>query len=103
MRRIVAISLTFLGLITACLPYPGRMDPARERLSIGAPDSFLVHFETSKGAFDVMARSQWAPVGVDRFYELMRQHYYDNVYFFRVVGNFVAQFGITDDPAINAA
>lgn len=103
MRRIAAISLTLVGLIAACLPYPGRTDPARERLSIGAPDSFLVQFETSKGRFDVMARSQWAPVGVDRFYELMRQHYYDNVYFFRVVGNFVAQFGITDDPAINAA
>jgi len=103
MRRIVAISLALMTAVVACIPYPGRVDPARERLSIGAPDSFLVQFETTKGSFDVMARSNWAPVGVDRFYELMRQHYYDDVAFFRVVGNFVAQFGITDDPAINAA
>src|ERR1051325_1812482 len=70
---------------TSCVSALTHTDPARERLAIGAPDSFLVGFETSRGHFEVMARSNWAPVGVDRMYELLRQHYYDDVYFFRVV------------------
>src|SRR6185436_20483344 len=50
-----------------------------------------------------VARRSWAPLGVDRFYELVEQHYYDDVYFFRVVRNFVAQFGISGDSVAGAA
>ena len=67
------------------------------------PDSFVVRFETSRGAFDVMARKAWAPNGVDRLYTLVRDRYYDDARFFRVVKDFVAQFGLAADPRRTAA
>jgi len=70
---------------------------------VAVPDSFVVAFETSRGRFDVMARTQWAPVGVDRFYQLVSVHYYDDARFFRVVKDFVAQFGLPADPSRNKA
>jgi len=63
-----------------------------------APDSFRVSFETSKGRFDVMARKSWAPIGVDHFYTILQNKYYDDVRFFRVVKGFVAQFGMSGKP-----
>jgi peptidyl-prolyl cis-trans isomerase A (cyclophilin A) len=67
-----------------------------------APDSFRVRFETSRGPFTVVARRAWAPHGVDRFYFLTKNHYYDSTYFFRVVEGFVVQFGISGDPSVNS-
>ena len=68
-----------------------------------APDSFRVAFETSRGNFMVVARRAWAPRGADRFYHLTKHGYYDGAYFFRVVENFVAQFGMPGDPKVYAA
>ncbi len=68
-----------------------------------APDSFLVAFETSKGNFQAMVHREWAPLAADRFYHLVRLGYYDEVSIYRVVTNFVAQFGIQNDPKINRA
>jgi peptidyl-prolyl cis-trans isomerase A (cyclophilin A) len=71
--------------------------------NLPVPDSFVVHFETSRGPVDVMARKSWAPNGVDRFYTLVGNHYYDDARFFRVVKGFVAQFGLAANPALTAA
>jgi cyclophilin family peptidyl-prolyl cis-trans isomerase len=63
------------------------------------PDSFKVLFATTKGEFVIEAYKSWAPIGVERFYQLARTGYYDNNYFFRVEKDYVVQFGITPDPA----
>src|SRR3954465_10579067 len=77
--------------------------PNQSEFAPRAPDSFRAELETSRGPIIVVARRAWAPRGVDRFYYLTRHGYYDSTYFFRVIENFVAQFGISGDPSINAA
>jgi peptidyl-prolyl cis-trans isomerase A (cyclophilin A) len=93
----------FVALTAASACAPFRRDPRPMPLDLATPDSFLVSFETTRGRFDVMAYSRWAPVGTDRFYELVHRHFYDSVIVFRVVKGFVAQFGIHGDPAVSAA
>ena len=66
-----------------------------------APDSFRVAFETSRGTFTVLVHRAWAPRGADRFYQLVSAHFFDDERFFRVVPEFVAQFGINDNRKIN--
>lgn len=77
--------------------------PDDAQLNQAAPDSFRVAFETSRGKFTMIARRSWAPHGVDRFYYLTKHRYYDSTYFFRVIENFVAQFGISGNPQVNEA
>ena len=66
-----------------------------------APDTFSVVFDTTKGPITVDVERALAPIGVDRFYNLVRVGFYDDVAFFRVVPGFVAQFGLNGDPAVN--
>lgn len=68
-----------------------------------APETFQVKFETTRGDFTMDVTRAWAPVGVDRFYNLVKHHYYDNIVVFRAVPGFVVQFGISSYPAVNAA
>ena len=67
-----------------------------------APATFKVRFETTKGPFTVEVHRDWAPIGVDHFYRLVKSGYYDGAKFFRVVPNFVVQFGLAADPAVTA-
>jgi peptidyl-prolyl cis-trans isomerase A (cyclophilin A) len=67
-----------------------------------APASYKVKFDTSKGAFVVQVTRAWAPQGADRFYNLVKSGFYDNVRFFRVISGFMVQFGINGDPAVMA-
>jgi peptidyl-prolyl cis-trans isomerase A (cyclophilin A) len=65
-----------------------------------APDTFKVKFTTSRGPFVVEVHKAWAPKGVQRFYELVKAGYYNENRFFRVVPNFIVQFGMAGDPAM---
>src|ERR1700704_1368731 len=67
-----------------------------------APETYQVKFETSKGDFTVSVIRAWAPLGADRFYDLAKHHFFDNESFFRVLKGFVAQFGISAYPPVNA-
>ena len=91
-----------LGLVGAVAAACGEK-PAASSARTVAPDSFRVNFETSRGAFSVECVRAWAPNGVDRFHELVQQHFYDQTRFFRVIPGFVAQFGLSADPKNNAA
>ena len=68
-----------------------------------APEVFRVRLDTSQGEILIELRRDWAPHGVDRFYNLVRAGYYDDTGFYRVIGDKWAQFGINGDPAIAKA
>jgi peptidyl-prolyl cis-trans isomerase A (cyclophilin A) len=68
-----------------------------------APDTYQVKFETTRGDFTVTVNRAWAPTGADRFYNLVKHHYYNGARIYRAVPGFVAQFGISAYPPVNAA
>jgi peptidyl-prolyl cis-trans isomerase A (cyclophilin A) len=67
-----------------------------------APEVYRASFATSRGSFVVEVTRSWAPEGAERFYRLLQARFYDEARFFRVVRNFVVQFGINGDPAVEA-
>ena len=99
-------SLMTLGLVLGALATPA-VGQARNlenpaALNERAPDTYKARFETSKGAFVIEVNRAWAPNGADRFYNLVKNGFYDDVRFFRVLNGFMAQFGINGDPKISA-
>jgi peptidyl-prolyl cis-trans isomerase A (cyclophilin A) len=72
-------------------------------LTAKAPATYTVKFTTTKGNFDITVKRSWAPRGADRFYNLVNAHFFDGVEFFRVVKNFVVQFGINGSPKVSSA
>jgi cyclophilin family peptidyl-prolyl cis-trans isomerase len=72
------------------------------QLTEKAPDTYKANFDTSKGAFVVEVHREWAPNGADRFYNLVKNGFYDEIRFFRVLDNFMAQFGINGDPGLQS-
>lgn len=95
MKRILL--LVSIVLIASCAPKKFN----QKWLNAEAPVTFKARFETTKGNFDIVARRAWSPKGVDRLYQLIKNGYYKDVAIFRVVPNFVAQFGIHNDTVIN--
>jgi len=79
------------------------LDPKAEAVNQKAPATFKVKFETSKGDVTVEVHRDWAPLGADRFYNLVNAGFYDGCRFFRVLKGFMAQFGISGDPKVSAA
>ena len=67
-----------------------------------APDTFKVTFDTSKGPFVIQVHRAWAPVGADRFYNLVKNGFYDDTRFFRVLDGFMAQIGINGNPSVQS-
>jgi peptidyl-prolyl cis-trans isomerase A (cyclophilin A) len=78
---------------------PSLLNPASLRAK--APDLFTVQFTTTKGDIIAEVHRDWAPLGADRFYNLVRNGFFNNAAFFRVVPNFVVQFGLNANPAVN--
>jgi len=78
-------------------------DPGREQMNQKAPDRYKAHFHTTAGDFVIDVHRDWAPLGADRFYNLVKNGYYDGNRFFRVVPGFVVQWGMHGDPKVNQA
>jgi peptidyl-prolyl cis-trans isomerase A (cyclophilin A) len=72
-------------------------------LTEAAPAVYKAKFDTSKGAFVIEVHRDWAPLGADRFYNLVKNGFFDNARFFRVISGFMVQFGINGDPRVMAA
>jgi len=82
-------------------PRASLLNPAA--LKAKAPDLFKVQFTTTKGDFTVEVHRDWAPLGADRFYNLVKNGFFTNASFFRVVPGFVVQFGLNANPEVNKA
>jgi peptidyl-prolyl cis-trans isomerase A (cyclophilin A) len=108
-RTTIALALLALGCrggerSDAAPPGPADYHaPASAAMRARAPATFRARFETSAGDFVIDVHRDWAPRGADRFYNLVRSGYYDDVRFFRVISGFMAQFGIHGDPRVSAA
>ena len=104
-RAAIVVVLTVL----ACEPNsgpPGRrilLDPGHPAWAEAAPDTFLTRFETSAGDFAIEVVRAWAPIGADRFHNLVRHGYYDDSRFHRTVPGFIVQWGLAGDPEVTAA
>lgn len=113
---------TFIGLVSIALcfalgpackkspePRPVAPAPAQkpsldkpETLTEKAPPVYRARFATSKGDIVIEVHRDWAPLGADRFYNLVKYGYYNETRFFRVVRGFMAQIGIHGKPEMNA-
>lgn len=79
-------------------PTPSLDSPSKHTAK--APDIFSTNFETTQGNFTLAITRKWSPLGADRFYNLVRAGFFTDVIFFRVVKNFVVQFGIHGNPKL---
>lgn len=84
------------------IPKKPLQDPSHPEMTKQAPAEYTARFNTSRGDFVLRVTRAWAPLGADRFYNLVRNGFYDGCRFFRVVPGFVVQFGLNGDPAISA-
>ncbi|MDP5069872.1 MAG: alpha/beta fold hydrolase, partial [Congregibacter sp.] len=82
--------------------YKDLKNPDAAIWSVSAPNVFTAIFDTTEGRFSVEVERRLAPLGADRFYQLVSAGYYDNVHINRVVPGFIAQFGVHGDPATQA-
>jgi peptidyl-prolyl cis-trans isomerase A (cyclophilin A) len=97
MRRLL-LFLSCALLLGAC----ARQDERSQIVVQGpAPDTLNVAFATSKGTFVVQVIRAWAPHGADRFNALVQTGFFDENRFFRVVPEFIAQWGLSGEKKLN--
>jgi peptidyl-prolyl cis-trans isomerase A (cyclophilin A) len=80
---------------------PSLLNPAS--LHAKAPEVFKAQFTTTKGDIVIEVHREWAPLGADRFYNLVKNGFFTNAAFFRVLPGFMAQFGMSANPAVSKA
>jgi peptidyl-prolyl cis-trans isomerase A (cyclophilin A) len=93
-----------LAILAACVsPAVGQGNLSNPTtLREQAPATYKARFDTTKGVFVIQVNRAWAPNGADRFYNLVKNGFYDNIRFFRVISGFMVQFGINGDPKLSA-
>lgn len=88
--------LAAFALLAGCSEKPAPSSPPP-----ACPARYRVRFETTKGSFVIEVTRDWAPRGAERFHKLVKEGYYDDCRFFRVLPGFMAQVGINGNPALN--
>ena len=101
-RRLLITLMSALALATLAMPASAQNLSNPAGLREQAPAGYKAKFDTTKGAFVIEVHRDWAPNGADRFYNLVKNGFYDNVRFFRVITGFMVQFGIHGDPKVSA-
>jgi homoserine O-acetyltransferase/O-succinyltransferase len=111
-RRFLSVTALLAVSLTACATTStttgtttsplGLLQPNSAELAAPAPARFDVKLETSQGPVLLTVHRDWAPIGADRFYYLLRNGFFDGERFFRVREGFIAQFGLNGDPAVIA-
>jgi peptidyl-prolyl cis-trans isomerase A (cyclophilin A) len=100
-RTLAALALAAtLGAAQSPSPVSPLLSPEAPAMNATAPRAFKVRLETTKGDVVIEIERAWAPLGVDRFYNLVKAGYYDDMRITRVVVPKWAQFGINGDPKI---
>ena len=90
-----------LSLAQTAVPSSFLLNPNAPEMNRRAPELFMIRMETSKGLVLIEVHRDWAPYGVDHFYNLVRAGYYDQSRFYRVVKDRWIQFGINGNPKIS--
>jgi peptidyl-prolyl cis-trans isomerase A (cyclophilin A) len=98
---VAALAASVVSAQTAPAAKPSLKNPAAFKEQ--APAVFKANFETDIGSFVIEVHRDWSPAGADRFYNLVKSGFFDNVKFFRVMPGFMVQFGMHGDPAVNSA
>jgi peptidyl-prolyl cis-trans isomerase A (cyclophilin A) len=102
-RAIVLFSAALLfGALSAQVPANAANLGDPSSLNEKAPAVYKAKFDTSKGTFVIEVHRDWSPNGADRFYNLVKNGYYNDVRFFRVIDGFMVQFGISGNPDLSA-
>lgn len=99
-RLVLSLALLAAGVAPALAQKAKLGDPAA--LTEQAPATYKAKFDTPKGSFVIQVTRAWAPIGADRFYNLVKNGFFDDGRFFRVIPGFMVQFGLNADPALNA-
>jgi cyclophilin family peptidyl-prolyl cis-trans isomerase len=94
-------ALCALAAILTAADHPALRNPADPFWQTHAPAVYRVLIESTQGAFTMEVHRDWAPIGADRFYNLVRTGFYDDSRFYRVTTRF-AQFGIAGRPDVAA-
>ncbi|MEI9972575.1 MAG: alpha/beta fold hydrolase [Ignavibacteriota bacterium] len=100
--RAVVWKKYLLELLAESEPHAALLDPRHEYWKQSAPAVYQVQVATTRGSFTIEAHRDWAPLGADRFYNLVRAGFYDNSRFFRAIAHDFVQFGIPGDPVLAA-
>jgi len=107
LRTVTGILALALAVPSLAIAQTGGADLAKLKnpaaLTEKAPDTYKARFETTKGAFVITVNRAWAPLGADRFYNLVKNGYYDDCRFFRIIDGFMAQIGMHGDPSVQRA
>ena len=99
LAALIALGTTVAGVhAEQAGPKKSLLNPAAFKET--APDTYNVKFDTSIGEFVIKVTRAWAPNGADRFYNLVKNGFYDEARFFRAVPNFMVQFGLHANPAV---